>query len=291
MNLGEKKVKEFYQKNKKTLLTFALVGFIIFLSACGRTDAIGPDSEGLWDGLIISNLSRFILWLSEFLGGSYGMAIVVFTALGQILLLPLTNYQQKSMEKTQEIQPQMEALREKYSARDEATKEKLQTEMKKLQDEAGVNPLAGCLPLIIQMPIFIALYQTVTRTPELAQGNFLWLELGSPDPIYVLPLLAAAFTLLNSWMMQYGNPNAKSNALITFLMPAMIFFITFRVASSLALYFVASNATRVLMTLLTNNPFKKRRVLQEKAREEEEAERRRKRALNRARKTGRSIRK
>ena len=283
-------MKDFYKKNKKSLLMFALVAFVVFLSACGRVDAIGPESEGFWDGLIIYNLSRFILWLSDLLGGSYGIAIIVFTSLGQILLLPLTN-QQKSMEKTQEIQPQMEALREKYSARDEATQEKLQTEMKKLQDEAGVNPLAGCLPLLIQMPIFIALYQTVTRTPELATGNFLWLELGQPDPIYILPLLAAAFTLLNSWMMQYGNPNAKSNAAMTYMMPIMIFFITFRVASSLALYFVASNATRVLMTLLTNNPFVKRRKLEEKAREEEEAERRRQRALNRARKTGRSVKK
>lgn len=290
MNLGEKKVKEFYKKNKKTLLMFALVAFVVFLSACARTETIGPESEGLWDGIIIYNLSRLILWLSNLLG-SYGLAIIVFTSLGQVLLLPLTNYQQKSMEKTQEIQPKMEALREKYSARDEATQEKLQSEIKKLQDEAGVNPLAGCLPLLIQMPIFIALYQTVTRTPELAQGNFLWLELGSPDPLYILPLLAAGFTLLNSWLMQYGNPNGKSNALLNYLMPAMIFFITFRVSSSLALYFVASNATRVLMTLLTNNPFKKRRILEEKAEEEEAAERRRQRALNRARKTGRSVKK
>lgn len=74
-------------------------------------------------------------------------------------------------------------------------------------------------------------------------------------------------------------------------MPAMIFFITFRVASSLALYFVASNATRVLMTMLTNNPFKKRRILEEAALEEEAAERRRKRALNRAKRTGRSVKK
>ena len=290
MNLGEKKVKEFYKKNKKTLLTLALAAFVIFLSACGRQDVVDSSSTGFWDSIVIYNLQRLLLWMSDILG-SNGLAIIVFTALGQILLLPLTNYQQKSMEKTQELQPKMDALREKYSARDEATKEKLQTEMQKLQDEAGVNPLAGCLPLLIQMPIFIALYQTVTRTPALQEADFLWLQLGFPDPLYILPLLAAGFTFLNSWLMQYGNPNAKSNALITFLMPALIFFITFRVASSLALYFVASNGTRVLMTLLTNNPFKKRQELEELAREEEEAEKRRQRALNRARKTGRSVKK
>ena len=290
MNLGEKKVKEFYKKNKKTLLTLALAAFVVFLSACGRQDVVDSSSTGFWDSIVIYNLQRLLLWMSDILG-SNGLAIIVFTALGQILLLPLTNYQQKSMEKTQELQPKMDALREKYSARDEATKEKLQTEMQKLQEEAGVNPLAGCLPLLIQMPIFIALYQTVTRTPVLQEADFLWLQLGFPDPLYILPLLAAGFTFLNSWLMQYGNPNAKSNALITFLMPALIFFITFRVASSLALYFVASNGTRVLMTLLTNNPFKKRQELEELAREEEEAEKRRQRALNRARKTGRSVKK
>ena len=290
MNLGEKKVKEFYKKNKKTLLTLALAAFVIFLSACGRQDVVDSSSTGFWDSIVIYNLQRLLLWMSDILG-SNGLAIIVFTALGQILLLPLTNYQQKSMEKTQELQPKMDALREKYSARDEATKEKLQTEMQKLQEEAGVNPLAGCLPLLIQMPIFIALYQTVTRTPALQEADFLWLQLGFPDPLYILPSLAAGFTFLNSWLMQYSNPNAKSNALITFLMPALIFFITFRVASSLALYFVASNGTRVLMTLLTNNPFKKRQELEELAREEEEAEKRRQRALNRARKTGRSVKK
>lgn len=283
-------MKEFYKKNKKTLLTLALAAFVVFLSACGRQDVVDSSSTGFWDSIIIYNLQRLLLWMSDILG-SNGLAIIVFTALGQILLLPLTNYQQKSMEKTQELQPKMDALREKYSARDEATKEKLQTEMQKLQEEAGVNPLAGCLPLLIQMPIFIALYQTVTRTPALQEADFLWLQLGFPDPLYILPLLAAGFTFLNSWLMQYGNPNAKSNALITFLMPALIFFITFRVASSLALYFVASNGTRVLMTLLTNNPFKKRQELEELAREEEEAEKRRQRALNRARKTGRSVKK
>lgn len=283
-------MKEFYRKNKKTLLMLTLVALVVFISACARTEPIGPESEGFWDGIIIYNFSRFILWLSDLFGGSYGLAIIVFTALGQILLLPLTNYQQKSMAKTQEIQPQMEALREKYSAKDDATKEKLAEETQKLQDEAGVNPLLGCLPMLIQMPIFIALYQTVTRTPELASGNFLWLELGSPDPYYILPILAALFTMANSWLMQYGNPNSNTGAM-TFVMPVMIFFITFRVSSSLALYFVSSNATRVLITLIFQNPFKKRREAEEQEEAEREQERNRKRAINRAIKSGRSVKK
>ena len=284
-------MKDFYNKNKKILLTLTLLGLVVFLTACGAsTEAIGPDSEGFWDGVIMYNLSQIILWLSDLFGGSYGIAIIVFTSLGQILLLPLTNYQQKSMEKTQEIQPQLEALREKYSSKDEETQAKLQEETKLLQEEAGVNPLMGCLPMLIQMPIFIALYQTVVRTPELATGNFLWMELGNPDPYYILPVLAAGFTLANSLLMQYGNPNQKVNAM-TFLMPVMIFFITFRVSSSLALYFAASNATRAFITLIFSNPFVKRQKRIEKEEQEKEEERRRKRAINKARKTGRSVRK
>lgn len=281
-------MKDFFKKNKRNILTLTLMSFVLFLSACGATGPIGPESTGFWDGLIIYNLSRAILWLSDLFGGSYGLAIIVFTALGQIVLLPLTNYQQKTMEKTQEIQPELKKLQEKYSARDEATREKLAEETQRLQDEAGVNPLMGCLPLIVQMPIFIALYQTVIRTPELASGNFLWLELGESDPYYILPLLAAVFTLINSLLMTYGNPETKMNAM-TFLMPAMIFFITFRVSSSLALYFATSNATRALITLIFNNPFIKRRKIAEEEERKAEEERQRKRALNRARKTGRSV--
>lgn len=284
-------MKEFYKKHKKTILAFVLVGFVFFLGACGNTnEPIGPDSEGFWDGTIIYNLSRIILWLSDLFGGSYGIAIIVFTALGQIILLPLTNYQQKSMEKTQEIQPELDALREKYSSKDEETQQKLQEETKKLQDEAGVNPLMGCLPMLIQMPIFISLYQAVIRTPELSTGNFLWLELGEPDPTYILPILAAVFTLGNTFLTQYGNPHSKSNAM-SYVMPVMIFFITFRLSSSLGLYFVASNGTRMIITFIFQNPFVKRRKIKEEEERKAQEEQDRKRALNKARKLGRSVKK
>lgn len=283
-------MKDFYNKNKRWLLTLALMSFVLFLSACASTEPIGPESEGFWDGIIIYNLSRFIMWLSDLFGGSYGAAIIAFTALGQVLLLPLTNYQQASMEKTQKIQPELEALRQKYSAKDAETQQKLADETRRLQEEAGVNPLMGCLPLLIQMPIFIALYQTVVRTPELATGNFLWMELGNPDPLYVLPILAAGFTLANTWLMQYGNPESKQTAM-NYIMPAMIFFITFRVSSSLALYFATSNATRAIITLIFSNPFAKRRALEEEEERKREEERRRKRALNKARRSKRSIKK
>lgn len=281
-------MKDFLKKNKRIILTITLMSFVLFLSACASTEPISADSTGFWDGIIIYNLSRLILWLSEFLGGSYGLAIIVFTALGQVVLLPITNYQQKTMEKTQEIQPELKRLQEKYSAKDAATKEKLAEETQRVQDEAGVNPLMGCLPLIIQMPIFISLYQTVMRTPELASGHFLWLELGETDPYYILPIFAAVFALINSLLMSYGNPETKTNVM-TFIMPAMIFFITFRVSSSLALYFASSNATRAIITLIFNNPFIKRRKIKEEKERKAEEERERKRALNKARKTGRSV--
>ena len=68
MNLGEKKVKEFYKKNKKTLLTLALAAFVIFLSACGRQDVVDSSSTGFWDSIVIYNLQRLLLWMSDIFG-------------------------------------------------------------------------------------------------------------------------------------------------------------------------------------------------------------------------------
>lgn len=95
-----------------------------------------------------------------------------------------------------EINPQMEELKQKYSAKDPETQEKFKEEQQRLYSEAGVNPYMGCLPMLIQMPVFIALYQAVNRTPILATGDFLWVNLGQPDPYYILPLLAGLFTLV-----------------------------------------------------------------------------------------------
>lgn len=266
-----------------------MLAMIFILAACSQ-EPIGPESEGLWDGIIIYNFSRTIIWLSNLFGGNYGIGIIIVTVFFRALLIPVTNMQQKSMGQMNEIQPQLNELKERYSSRDTETQEKLKEEQQRLYDEAGVNPYMGCLPMLIQMPIFIALYQAVNRTPELATGNFLWVNLGEPDPYYILPILAGVFTLGHSVFMQMGRAES-GNKIMSYIMPLFIIFITFNLSSALALYFTVSNGFSMLQTLLFQNPFKMKREKELEEQQEKEQERQRRRALKKAQRYGRNVKK
>lgn len=283
------------KKHKRLILTLAIVSLVVLLTACGQEarqnlEPIGPNSEGFWEGFILYNFSRFIIWVSELFGGNYGIGIIVITILSRILILPLTHLQNKNMNQMNDLQPQMKALQEKYSARDSETKQKLQEEQQKLYEENDVNPLMGCLPLLVQMPIFIAVYQAVSRTPQLATESFLWVNLGEPDPYYIFPIMAGLFTLVNSLLMQYGREGGGGKVM-SFIMPLFIILITFRLSSGLALYFTVSNIFGVGQTLVLNNPFKRKREQEEAERAEKEKAQRRKRAIRKAKKEGRNVKK
>lgn len=280
---------EFLKKRKRLLLAIGMLSLIVFLSACG-TEPISSESTGIWEGVIIYNFARAIIWVSNLFGENYGIGIIVVTAIIRAMLIPFTNFQQKNMQQMNEINPQMEELKQKYSSKDAETQEKLKEEQQRLYSEAGVNPYMGCLPMLIQMPVFIALYQAVNRTPILATGDFLWVNLGQPDPYYILPLLAGLFTLGHSVLMSMGRAT-ESNKVMTYVMPLFIVFITFRLSSALALYFTVSNGFSVIQTLLFQNPFKLRKERETKEAQEREAERQRRKAMKRAQKYGRNVKK
>lgn len=280
------------KKHKRLILTLGIVSLVVVLAACAprEMDPIGPGSEGFWEGVVIYNFSRFIIWVSEIFGGNYGIGIIIITIISRLLLLPLTQMQTKNMAQMNEIQPEMKQLQEKYSGKDAETKEKLQQEQQKLYDKHNVNPMMGCLPMVVQMPIFIAVYQAVSRTPQLANESFLWVNLGEPDPYFLFPILAGVFTLANSLLMQYGKEGG-SGKIMSFIMPLFIVLITFRLSSGLALYFTVSNIFGVIQTLLLNNPFKRQREKEETIRLEKETKQRRKRAIRKAKKYGRNYKK
>lgn len=284
-----KELSNLFKKRKRLLLMLSMLGLVLFLAACGTSD-ITADSEGFWDGIIIYKFARFIIWVSSIFGNNYGIGIIIVTIIIRALLIPITHFQQKNMQQMNEINPQLTELRETYSSKDVETQEKLRAEQQRLYKEAGVNPFLGFLPLIVQMPVFIALYQSVNRTPILATGDFLWVNLGAPDPLYILPILAGLFTLANSHLMSMGRAQAGGK-FITYVMPLFIVLITFRLSSALALYFVASNGFAVLQTLLLQNPFKIRKERELKEQQQREAEVERRRALRKAQKLGRNIRK
>lgn len=274
---------------KRLLVLMSSLILVFFLTGCSSDILSSPvteNSTGIWDHYVVWNFIRVIEFLSDLLGHSYGWGIVAFTIIVRIIILPLMIYQMKSMRKTSDLQPQLKALQAKYPGKDRESREKMMAEQQKLYSEAGVNPVAGCLPLIIQMPILYALYQAIYRSPVLKTGHFLWTELGSTDPYYILPILAALFTFLTTKlsMMSQAESNIMTRSM-TYVMPLMIFFMAIKFPAALGLYWVVTNAFSVGQTLMINNPYKIRRERAEKVNAQKTRERKLAKAKKRAYKT------
>ena len=256
------------KKHTKKALSLSGIGLLTLILAACSNKPVTSHSTGIWDHYIVYNGSQFILWLAKHFGG-YGMGIIIFTILVRVLILPLMHYQTKSMLRMQELQPQLKALQKKYPGRDRDSLQKMQVEQQKLSKEAGVNPFASMLPLLVQLPIMWALYQAIWRTPELKTGSFLWLQLGHTDPYFVLPILAALFTFISSWLSMASLPEKNSmSTTMTYVMPIMIFVMALNFSAAITLYWVVTNAFQVVQTLLLQNPFKIKQEREEKQRKE-----------------------
>ena len=275
------------KSTKRLLAALALVTvFALVLSGCAtqttqKPTPISHNSSNWWDAWVVYYLSQFVLWIAKVCGGSYGWAIIIFTVIIRVILLPLNAVQINSTRKMQEIQPELKALQKKYSSKDLETRNKLNEETQKLYKEAGVNPYAGCLPMVIQLPVMWALYQAIWRTPELQNGKFLWMDLGKPDPYYILPILAAVFTFLSSYIATLSVPKSSQTTMtkmMSYVMAIMVGIWAIIFQSAISLYWVISNLFQVGQTLVLQNPFKYRKEQEAK----EEAERERQRKMRRA---------
>ncbi|MGO2082715.1 YidC/Oxa1 family membrane protein insertase [Vagococcus sp.] len=261
------------KKYKKIILLMSMLVLVFVLTGCGATGSVTADSTGLWDRYIVYYFGQAIKSLSFF--GNKGIGIIMFTLIIRVLLMPLMHFQTKSMRKTQELQPKIKALQEKYSSKDPETARLLQEETQRLYAENGANPLTGCLPLLVQLPIMMALWQSISRIPALTNGHFLWLALGDPDPTYILPILAAIFTFISTKLTSMGQTETQgAMKIMNYTMPIMILVMGVNLASGLSLYWVISNAFQVVQTLIINNPFK--------LKAEREAEEKRKQDLEKA---------
>ena len=198
----------------------------------------------------IENLLAFILGIlydfTDKLGfGSYGLAIILLTVIIKIALYPLTAKQLNSMKAMQKIQPELKKLQKKYKDSPQI----LQQKMMELYQKEGVNPLAGCLPILIQMPILMAMYYALFNFDygEVAP-SFLWLpSLSEPDPIYILPLLSAFTTFLQQKIsMTEMTPQTK---IMMIMMPLFIGWISLNFPAGLVLYWVTMNVVQIVQQL------------------------------------------
>ncbi len=200
-------------------------------------------------------LAKFLfIPMLSYLGGylPYGIVVILVAVFVKMLVYPLTKKSYRSMAQMRELQPQMEKIKEKYG--DDPQKQ--QEEMMNLYRETGVNPLGGCLPMILQYPIIIALYQFIPQSIQLRQQSFLWAaDLSAPDKILMLPFeipflgdYLAGFTLLMGLSMVVtmrlqSTPGAAGGQakLLMYGMPVFIFFIFNQFASALSLYYLFYN--------------------------------------------------
>ena len=181
---------------------------------------------------------------------SYGLTIIIFTVIIRLILLPLSIKQIKSTAKMSAIQPEMK----KVQAKHKSDPQKAQQEVMKLYKENGVNPMGGCLPMLIQMPILFALY-AVFQKLEMHGAGFLWMnDLTKPDPIYILPILSTVTTYFSSKLMQPPGDGAQSKQTSTMntMMAIFMGFMSLKFKGALVLYWVINNIVQVVQTLIIN---------------------------------------
>ncbi|EOR25739.1 YidC family membrane integrase SpoIIIJ [Cytobacillus oceanisediminis] len=241
--------------NKKFLLIVGLLFLMTILTGCTEfNQPITSESEGFWNEYIVYPLSQLIIKTAAFAGGSYGISIIIVTILVRLVILPLMIKQTRNSKAMQAIQPQMKELQQKYSSKDQKTQQKLQEETMKLFQENKVNPLSGCFPLIVQMPILIGFYHAISRTREIASHDFLWFSLGQPDPIYLLPIVAGVTTFIQTKLSMAGAPPNPQMQMMVWIMPVMILVFAINFPAALSLYWVVGNIFTIIQTYFIKGP-------------------------------------
>ncbi len=211
----------------------------------------------------------FVLWFQsviEFFYGitgsiglpNYGLAIILLTIVIKLVLFPLNQKQLKSMRAMQEIQPKMKYIQDKY--KDDA--QVMQTKLMQLYKEHGVSPLSGCLPLLIQMPIFFAFYQALIgfKFTVAAHASFLWIpNIGTKDPRYILAVLAGLTTYLQQRASMVDTKDQMQKSML-YTMPLLMVWIATTVPSGLPLYWVTFNILGIIQQLYVNYSHEKTKL-------------------------------
>jgi len=223
----------------------------------------------IWNTIILEPVLNSLIALCTMLANNFGLAIIVLTIAVRLVLFPLTTRQTQSTKAMQSLQPKMQELQKKYAR----NQQKLQQEMMKLYKEAGINPLGCIWPMLIQLPIWIALYQSIMQalaaTPENLLSlsthlyswpavthavplneQFLWLKLSKPDPNMILAIVVGGTMWVQQKMVTPPptDPRQQSmTSMTTLMMPLMFGMLTLSFPSGLALYWAVSNIIGIII--------------------------------------------
>jgi len=204
--------------------------------------------------VIARPLFVWLRWTYKYLG-NWGWAIVIQTIIINIALLPLRVSSMKSALKMQRIQPQMNAIKErykKYSMRDPRRQE-MNTEIGELMKRESVSPVGGCLPMLIQMPFLFAYYSMLGSALDLRHAHWLWIhDLSSPDPYLVLPILIIITGLATQRMTPQAGMDPSQQKMMNLMMPVMFGVISYRLAAGLCLYWVVGSLIAIVQQYIMN---------------------------------------
>jgi len=193
-----------------------------------------------WLDLIASPLFWVLDWLHKMIG-NWGWAIIVLTLLIKLVFYPLSVASYRSMAKMRKVQPRLQAIKERYGD----DKQKLHQAMMEIYKTEKINPLGGCLPILIQIPVFIALYWVLLESVELRQAPWaLWIrDLSAPDPFFVLPLLMGVSMLVQQWL--NPQPLDDMQKKIMYALPVVFTFMFLWFPAGLVLYWVVQNVLSI----------------------------------------------
>ncbi|EOH86536.1 membrane protein insertase YidC [Enterococcus pallens] len=247
-------------KMKKWLLGTGLLSLVVFLSGCVRMGSDGkPDTSGIVYRFLVVPLESFLEWMVHNFNWSYGLAIIVLTIIVRLIIMPLgINQSKKSLiqtEKMQSIKPQVDAAQAKL--KEASTPEEqmeAQREMQAVYKENNVSMMGGigCLPLLIQMPIFSALYYTARFSTGIQDSVFLGIDLAKPS--YILVVFVGVAYLLQSYISLIGVPEEQKKTMRSMMIasPLMIVFMTFSSPAGVGLYWVVGGIFSCIQTFITN---------------------------------------
>jgi YidC/Oxa1 family membrane protein insertase len=204
--------------------------------------------------IIVVPLLRTLNWIHGYVG-NYGWSIVILTVIINLIMFPLRQKQVVSMRKMQAIQPEVKAIQDRYAklkASDPA-KQKMNQELMTLYRERGVNPAAGCLPMLLPLPVFFAFYSLLNTAIELRGAPFMgWIQdLSGPDPYYVTPILMGLSQVWQQWMMPAAGVDPAQQKMMM-IMPVVFMFIFLTMPSGVVIYWIVNNLWGIGQQLLTN---------------------------------------
>lgn len=213
----------------------------------GRNRYVLLDKAGIASVAPVGFFSQILVWVMTFfewlyrLTGNYGWAILLFTLITRLLTHPLMRNQYRSMAKMQRLAPKLKKLQEKYKD----DRQTLQQQMMELYRQEKVNPLGGCLPLLLQFPVLILLWQAIMHSAELIHVSppFLWLrDLSQPDPYYIMIVLATGAQLLQQWLTQRRMPEPPTGGsqMIGWVFPIVMALLFLSFPAGLWLYWLLS---------------------------------------------------